>query len=100
MRTIFILLLALASFGEQLAARQDEEETQGSRAQRSFVTLAIALGRNGYNRVEGLPFELGVNARSEGPEPFRGRAVVILRSDRAAGLDAVGYSIRGEKLLF
>ncbi len=98
MRLIFILLLALASFGEHLAAMQDEEETQGSRARRSFVRLAVALGENGYNRVEGLPFELGVTARSEGPEPFRGRAVTILRSDAAAGLDAVGYSIRAEKL--
>ena len=100
MRLIFILLLALASFGEHLAARQDEEETQESRAQRAFVTLAIALGENGYNRVEGLPFEFGVAARSEGPEPFQGRAVTIVRSDRAAGLDAVGYSIRAEKLFF
>ncbi len=100
MRLIFILLLALATFGEHLAARQDEEETQESRAQRAFVTLAIALGENGYNRVEGLPFEFGVAARSEGPEPFRGRAVAIVRSNRAAGLDAVGYSIRAEKLFF
>ncbi|MCH6548022.1 MAG: hypothetical protein IH798_06200 [Gemmatimonadetes bacterium] len=100
MRLIFILLLALASFDGHLAARQDEEEAQGSRAQRSFVRLALALGENGYNRVEGLPFEFGVAARSEGPEPFQVRAVTIVRSDRATGLDAVGYSIRAEKLFF
>ncbi len=100
MRLIFILLLALVSFGEHLAAGQDEEETQGSRAQRSFVRLAFALGETGYNRVEGLPFEFGVAARSEGPEPFQVRAVTIVRTDAAAGLDAVGYSIRAEKLFF
>jgi hypothetical protein len=98
MRIIFILSMALTSFSARLDARQGEEETQGSRAQRSFVTLALALGANGYNRVEGLPFEFGVTARSQGPEPFQGRAVTILRTARTIGLDAVGYSIRGEKL--
>ncbi len=98
MRLLLILLLAVTSFSGRLHARQDEEETQGSRAQRSFVTLAVALGENGYNRVEGLPFELGVAARSEGPNPFQGRAVTIVRSARTPGLDAVGYSIRVEKL--
>ena len=87
MRPLLILLLTVISFSGRLHARQDEEETQGSRAQRSFVTLAVALGENGYNRVEGLPFELGVIARSQGPEPFQGRAVAIVRSARTAGLD-------------
>ena len=99
MRLIVTLLLTLASLGQPLAAWQDEE-AEGSRSQRSFINLAVALAANGYNRVEGLPFEFGLTARSEGRDPFQGRAVVILRSDRAAGLDAVGYSIRAGKLLF
>ena len=64
------------------------------------MTATFALGENGYNRVEGLPVEFGVAARSEGPDPFQVRAVTIIRSDRATSLDAVGYSIRAEKLFF
>ncbi len=87
-----------ALFNQPLAARQDEGN-QGSRAQRSSVRIAAGLGDNGYNRLEGLPFQLGVAARSEGPEPFLGRAVAIIRTNPSGGLDDVGYSFRGEKLL-
>ena len=97
MRLILALFITPALFNQPLAARQGEGN-QGSRAQRSSVGIAAGLGDNGYNRLEGFPFEIGVAARSEGPEPFLGRAVAIVRTDPAGGLDAVGYSFRGEKL--
>lgn len=97
MRLILALFMTPALFNQPLAARQGED-SQGSRAQRSSVAIAAGLGDNGYNRLEGFPFQLGIAARSEGPEPFLGRAVAIIRTDAAAGLDAVGYSFRGEKL--
>ena len=97
MRLILALFMTPALFNQPLAARQGEGN-QGSRAQRSSVGIAASLGDNGYNRLEGVPFEIGVAARSEGPEPFLGRAVAIVRTDVAGGLDAVGYSFRGGKL--
>jgi hypothetical protein len=97
MRLILALLMTPALFNQPLAARQGEGN-QGSRAQRSSVGLAAGLGDNGYNRLEGFPFQLGIAARSEGPEPFLGRAVAIIRMAAAGGLDDVGYSFRGEKL--
>ena len=97
MRLILALFMTPALFNQPLAARQDEGN-QRSRAQRSSVGIAAALGDNGYNRLEGFPFELGIAARSEGPEPFLGRAVTIIRMAAAGGLDDVGYSFRGEKL--
>lgn len=98
MRLIIALFMTPALFNQPLAAQQGEGN-QGSRAQRSSVGVAAGLGDNGYNRLEGFPFQIGVTARSEGPEPFLGRAVAIVRTDVAGGLDAVGYSFRGEKLL-
>ncbi len=98
MRLILALFMTPALFNQPLAARQGEGN-QGSRAQRSSVGIAAGLGDNGYNRLEGLPFQLGVAARSEGPEPFLGRAVAIIRTNPGGGLDDVGYSFRGEKLL-
>ncbi len=97
MRLIIALFMTPALFNQPLAAQQGEGN-QGSRAQRSSVGIAAGLGDNGYNRLEGLPFRLGIAARSEGPEPFLGRAVAIIRTDAASGLDDVGYSFRGEKL--
>lgn len=97
MRLILALFMTPALFNQPLAARQGEGN-QGSRAQRSSVGIAAGLGDNGYNRLEGFPFQLGVAARSEGLEPFLGRAVTIIRTDAAGGLDDVGYSFRGEKL--
>ena len=97
MRLILALFMTPALFNQPLAARQGEGN-QGSRAQRSSVGFAAGLGDDGYNRLEGFPFQLGIAARSEGPEPFLGRAVAIIRMAAAGGLDDVGYSFRGEKL--
>ncbi len=98
MRLILVLLMTPALFNQLLAAQQGEGN-QGSRAHRSSVTIAAGLGDNGYNRLEGFPFQLGIAARSEGPEPFLGRAVTIVRTDAAGGLDDIGYSFRGEKVI-
>ena len=97
MRLILALFMTPALFNQPLAAQQGEGN-QGSRAQRSSVGIAAGLGDNGYNRVEGFPFHIGIAARSEGPAPFLGHAVTIIRMAAAGGLDDVGYSFRGEKL--
>jgi hypothetical protein len=88
-RLIFSLFIALISFGMPLA---------GQDSQRAAIRPVATVGGNGFNRMEGFPFEVGLAARSEGPNPFQGRGVLILRTDAAEGLDQVGYSFRAEKL--
>jgi hypothetical protein len=88
-RLILLLFMALMSFGTPLA---------GQDSQRAAIRPVAAAGGNGFNRMEGFPFEVGLSARSEGPNPFQGRGVLILRTNAAAGLDQVGYSFQAEKL--
>ena len=94
MRPLLALTALFASFASPLAARQGGE----SRAQRSFIRLIGTLGDAGYNRVEGLPLHLGLEGRSPGRDPFRGRGLLIGRTNPATGLDQVGYVFRAEKL--
>ena len=100
MKFLFRLMTLLVLTSTQLSARQqDPDQEDDSRAQRAFTTLSVSLGGAGYNRVEGLPFRFGPVGRTAGPNPFRGRAALILRSDPAANLDQVGYWVQGEKVL-
>ena len=100
MRSLFQLMTLLVLNNAQLSARQqDSYQEDDPRDQRAFATLSVSLGGAGYNRIEGLPFWIGPVGRTAGPNPFRGRAVVILRSDPAVNLDQVGYWIQGEKVL-
>ncbi len=100
MKFLFLLTTLLMLTGTQLSARQqDPDQDDDSRAQRAFATLSVSLGGSGYNRIEGLPFWIGPVGRTAGPNPFRGRAVLILRSDPAVNLDQVGYRVQGEKVL-
>ncbi len=82
--------MALTSFGAPLAGRQT--------SQRAAIIPAFGAGDNGFNRMEGFPLEVGLAGRSAGPDQFQGRAVLTLRTNAAAGLDAVGYSFQAEKL--
>ena len=100
MKFLFRLMTLLALNSTQLSARQrDPDQEDDSRAQRAFATLSVSLGGAGYNRVEGLPFWIGPVGRTAGPNPFRGRAAAILRSDPAVNLDQIGYWVQGEKVL-
>ena len=85
--------LLLATLGPPLSARQE-----GSQAQRAGARFSAELGEQGYNRVEGIPFMLGLVARGPGAEPFQGSGHVLLRSEPTANLDQVGFQVRGEKL--
>lgn len=76
-----------------------DEPPRGGRADRGFVTITFDLAGSGYNRVEGLPFLVGLRGRSEGPTPFRGEAALIIRSDPSRRLDQVGFSARAERVL-
>jgi hypothetical protein len=96
MRRILTLTIALAA-AAPLSARQTGGGAQGSQSRRGFIRLAGGLGDTGYNRVEGLSAHLGVEGRSEGRDPFQGRGMLIARTDRAPGLDQVGYLFRLEK---
>ncbi len=100
MKFLFLLTTLLMLTGTPLSARQqDPDQEDDSRAQRAFTTLSVSLGGSGYNRVEGLPFWIGPVGRTAGPNPLRGRAALILRSDPAVNLDQVGYWVQGEKVL-
>lgn len=97
MQPILTMTIALAIAGSPLSARQAGGGPQGSQARRGFIRLAGGLGETGYNRVEGLAAHLGVEGRSAGLDPFEGRGMLIARTDRATGLDQVGYLFRVEK---
>ena len=101
MKRLLGLMTTLALATAPLYARQAdrEQDEDDSRAQRAFARLSVSLGGTGYNRVEGLPFLIGPVARSAGPNPFRGRAALIVRTDPVFSLDQVGYDVQGEKLL-
>ena len=59
----------------------------------SDISLGVA---ESYNRVEGLPLEIGPSIRTNGPNPLRVDARAILRTQRGSTprLDRYGYNLK------
>ena len=64
----------------------------------SDISLGVA---ESYNRVEGLPLEIGPSIRTNGPNPLRIDARAILRTQRGSTpkLDQYGYNLKVQQSL-
>jgi len=72
----------------------------GTRPRGPSSTFAFDLP--GYNRIEGLPIQLGPQVRGGGANPLRASALLVVRTagDRPFGQERLGYRVEIEQSLW
>lgn len=67
---------------------------------RGYSRIVVRPG-GAYNRVEGLPIQIGPLVQTDGPNPLRLTALAIVRTENGGDFDRddLGYSLRAEQFL-